>query len=150
MLYLPEGEVKRWPCVVMAHGFSGTMDWIVPEFAERFADGGLAVLIFDYRYLGSSEGVPRQLIVTRRQYGDLRRAVEFVRSHPNIDASRIALWGTSLGGSYVIRLAAEDSNIAAVVANVPGIDMFKGIRGRHVPPRIRLSTRQIEWRRCGC
>ena len=44
----------------MAHGFSGTMDWIVPDFAARFADGGLAALIFDYRYLGDSGGEPRE------------------------------------------------------------------------------------------
>ena len=79
-------------CVVMAHGFSGTMEWIVPDFAERFADGGFAVLIFDYRYLGSSQGEPRQLIDSRRQLDDLRRAVDFAWATHGIDANRIALW----------------------------------------------------------
>jgi alpha/beta superfamily hydrolase len=74
----------------MAHGFSGTMDWIVPDFAAKFADGGLAALTFDYRYLGESEGEPRQLISTRKQCDDLRRAVAFARSRQEIDASRIA------------------------------------------------------------
>lgn len=46
-IYLPEGDDAPVPCVVMANGFSGTMDWILPGFAERFAAAGLAVLIFD-------------------------------------------------------------------------------------------------------
>jgi dienelactone hydrolase len=143
ILYFPEGDGSPRPCVVMAHGFTGTMDWIVPDFADDFAAGGFAVLIFDYRNLGVSDGEPRQLIDTRRQLEDLRQAVRFVRSRPDLDESRIALWGTSLGGSYVVRLAAEDSAIAAVVANVPGLDLFKGIKGRYVPPHMRLSTWKV-------
>lgn len=143
VLYVPDGETGKWPCVVMAHGFSGTMDWIVPDFADRFADGGLAVLIFDYRCLGESEGEPRQWIDAGRQREDLRHAVEFVRSRRDIDANRIALWGTSLGGSHVVQVASEDSGIAAVVANVPGLDLLTGLRGRHRLPGARSSPWQI-------
>lgn len=119
------------------------MDWIFPDFAAGFADGGLAALTFDYRYLGASEGESRQLISSRKQCDDLRRAVAFARSCPEIDASRIALWGTSLGGAHVLTLAREDGEIAAVVANVPAVDLFKGIRGRYVPPRMRLPMRKV-------
>lgn len=125
-LYVPTDADAPLPCVVMANGFSGTMDWILPDFAERFAAGGLAVLIFDYRHLGESEGEPRQIIDVARQRADLRRAVEFARSQPQVDAGRIALWGTSLGGSHVIDLAAADARIAAVVANMPALDAVKG------------------------
>ena len=119
------------------------MDWIVPDFAERFAAGGLAALVFDYRYLGVSGGEPRQLIDTRRQRVDLRHAVEFARSRPDVDATRIALWGNSLGGSHVIHAAAEDTEIAAIVANVPGLDLFRGFKGRYVPSHIRIRKRSI-------
>jgi predicted alpha/beta hydrolase len=127
----------------MAHGFTGTMDWILPDFAEIFAAGGFAVLTFDYRFLGASAGQPRQLIQTRHQYADLRAAVAYARAVPGIDSDRIALWGTSLGGSYVVNLAAEDTSIAAVVANVPGLDLITGVRGRYVPPHLQLSRWKI-------
>jgi uncharacterized protein len=127
----------------MAHGFSGTMDWIVPDFADKFAAGGLAVLIFDYRYLGSSGGEPRQLIDSRTQREDLRRAVQFARTSPGIDASRIAVWGTSLGGSHVVNCAANDSDIAAVVANVPGLDLFRGTRGRFKSASFQPGKAQV-------
>jgi dienelactone hydrolase len=125
-LYVPEGATPPLPCVVMAHGFSGTMDWILPDFAERFAAGGLAVLIFDYRHLGESDGEPRQLIDAKRQRADLRRAIRFARARHGIDPNRIALWGTSLGGSHVVEVAATDQRIAAVVANVPALDVWRG------------------------
>jgi fermentation-respiration switch protein FrsA (DUF1100 family) len=143
VLYLPERNTTPHPCVVMAHGFSGTMEWIVPDFAERFADGGFAALIFDYRYLGSSQGEPRQLIDSRRQLDDLRRAVEFARTMQGIDVNRIALWGTSLGGSHVVNLAADDPGIAAVVANVPGLDLFRGTRGRFKPFGFRPTRTRV-------
>lgn len=140
VLYLPANHREPWPCVVMAHGFSGTMDGIVPDFAAAFARGGLAVLIFDYRYTGSSEGEPRQLVDSRRQQEDLLSAVMFARALRQVDPTRIALWGTSLGGSHLVNLAAEDHAIAAVVANVPGLDLFvRGVKGRYVPPQSQLS-----------
>lgn len=125
-LYLPEGLEPPHPCVVMANGFSGTMDWILPGFAERFAAAGIATLIFDYRHLGRSEGQPRQLVDVKEQRADLRRAVDFARRREDIDPDRIALWGTSLGGSHVVDLAASDPRIGAVVANMPALDAIKG------------------------
>lgn len=132
VLYQPSGQ-RRHPCVVFAHGFSGTMDWILPDFAAVFAASGLAVLIFDYRHFGASEGEPRQLVDTSLQLADIRAALDYVRGRHDIDGARIALWGTSLGGSHVIDIAAADPRIAAVVANVPALDMYRGLRGRFRP-----------------
>jgi dienelactone hydrolase len=115
-----------FPCVILANGFSGTMDWILPDFGERFAAAGLAVLAFDYRHLGESDGDPRQIVDVRKQREDLRNAIRFAISDPAVDPSRVALWGTSLGGSHVIVLAAEDRRVAAVVANMPALDVLKG------------------------
>ena len=41
-----------------------------------------------------------------------------------MDRERIALWGTSTSGGHVVKLAAEDGGIAAVVAQVPLADGF--------------------------
>ena len=141
VFYRPE-SADRCPCVVLAHGFSGTMDWVVPDFAVEFAAAGLAVLIFDYRHFGRSEGEPRQLVDSRRQMADLRQALAYVRSRDDVDTDRIALWGTSLGGSHVIDLAAADPGVAAVVANVPALDMYTGLRGRFRPRDFRPGPAQ--------
>jgi hypothetical protein len=127
-LYLPRSGRANGPLpsVVLANGFSGTMDWVVPDFAARFAAAGLAALVFDYRHLGASPGEPRQLIDIDRQRADLRAAIAFARGHPALDPRCVALWGTSLGGSHVVEVAAADGHIAALVCNMPALDAVKG------------------------
>ena len=51
--------------------------------------------------------------------------------------------GTSLGGGRVVNLAADDPDIAAVVANVPGLDLFWGTRGRFKPVGFRPTSTQV-------
>ncbi|MEU4700013.1 alpha/beta hydrolase [Nonomuraea dietziae] len=98
-LHLPENLAEKVPCVVLCHGFSGTMDRLYPH-AERFAAAGLAALVFDYRNFGESGGQPRQFVDVSGQQDDLRGAIGFARSAQEIDADRILLWGNSLGGGH--------------------------------------------------
>lgn len=60
-LYLPVDVSGSVPCIVMNHGFGGTRDWILENYAMRFQDAGMAILTLDYRHFGESEGEPRQL-----------------------------------------------------------------------------------------
>ena len=64
----------RAPCVVMAHGFTGTRDQLTC-YAETFARAGLAALTFDYRHFGESEGSPRQIVDIGKQMEDWRSAI---------------------------------------------------------------------------
>lgn len=123
--YWPEKPRAPLPCVVLCNGFSGTMDWMLPQFAERFALAEIAAFTFDYRHFGESQGRPRQLISVRRQRQDIMAALRFVRAQANIDTGRIALWGTSLGGGHVIDIASRDPGVAAVIAQVPGLDFVR-------------------------
>ena len=96
------------------------------------------MLLFDYRYLGDSDGDPRQIISTSKQLEDWAAAVAYARSMPGVDPERIALWGTSLSGGLVIALAAQDRRIAAVAAQCPMLDGSASamIALRHTPPHI--------------
>lgn len=122
-LYKPQG-VDRPPAVVMAHGFAAEKVFALPAFAERFASQGLAVLLFDYRCFGDSDGKPRNLVNPFKHVQDWKAAVGHVRSLPGLDHQRVALWGTSLGGGHVIMTAAQDPEIAAIVCQVPYVDPF--------------------------
>ncbi|WP_152042134.1 alpha/beta hydrolase [Salinigranum salinum] len=120
-LYLP-AEVTDPPVVVMAHGFGGERTWRLPAFAEWFAERGLAVFLFDYRTFGASDGVPRNLVDPFRHRTDWLAAVEYVRSLPVVDGTRIALWGTSFSGGHVVEVAARVDAVSAVVAQIPFVD----------------------------
>lgn len=117
-LYLPDGVVKP-SLVVMAHGFGGLRNCGLEPFAELFADNGMAVLLFDYRGFGESEGTPRQLISPRRHVEDYHAAVTWARRRKDINSDKIALWGSSFSGGHAIVAAAQDQNIAAISIQVP-------------------------------
>ena len=110
------------PVVIMAHGFAGQKDFGLQPYAEHFASKGMAVFVFDYRNFGTSEGEPRNLVNPWRHLQDWKAAISYVRSLDNIDAKRIALWGTSFSGGHVMVTAARDHGISAVVVQVPFVD----------------------------
>jgi len=121
-LYLPEHRPAPHPCIVMGNGLGGTMDAGLEPYAARFREAGFAVLTFDYRHFGMSEGTPRQLIWVPHQLEDWSAAVAYARGLPEIDPARIGLWGTSLSGGHVLVIAAHDSEIACISAQCPGMD----------------------------
>jgi fermentation-respiration switch protein FrsA (DUF1100 family) len=110
------------PCVVLAHGFGGTVDSGLVPFAERFAAAGMHALAFDYRHFGASDGEPRQLISIREQLEDYAAAIAHARALPGVDPSRIAVWGSSYSGGHVVAAAVADGRVAAVISQVPAMD----------------------------
>jgi uncharacterized protein len=131
------GAGERLPIVILAHGFSGTMDRLVPH-AERFAAGGIAALVFDYRSFGESGGQPRQVVDLPSQHQDLRAAIAWARARDGLDLDRVALWGNSLGGAHVISVAAHDPRIAVVVAQIPFNGFPRQVEGRSTGAALRL------------
>ncbi len=121
-LYLPENLSGQVPCIIMGHGFGGIKDILLERYAVRYCKAGYAVLAFDYRHFGASEGEPRQLMLISLQLEDFRAAIEFARGLKEIDPAGIALWGSSASGGYGIVIAAKDKKIACVVSQCPGLD----------------------------
>ena len=124
-LYLPEDAAEPVGCVVMAHGFGGTRADAIPAFAERFAGAGLAALAFDYRHFGDSEGEPRQLVDIGLQLEDWTAAIACARTRPEVDETRIALWGSSFSGGHVVPTAVRDGHVQAVISQGPFADGLK-------------------------
>src|SRR4051794_24388313 len=125
-VYRPEGK-GPFPCVVLAHGWSGVREQRLDAYAERFAGAGFAAVVFDYRHFGASEGQPRQLLDIRRQLEDWTCAISFARGLPFVDAERVAIWGSSFSGGHVQELASRDPRIAAVIAQVPFADGLRNL-----------------------
>lgn len=137
-LYRPEGEGPH-PLVILAHGFGGTRRARLPAYAERFRAAGIAAFVFDYRHFGDSTGEPRQLISIRRQLEDWRAAIAFARTLAGIDRDRVALWGTSFAGGHVVRLAAGDPRISAVISQAPFADGIAALRAAGPLNVLRLT-----------
>jgi uncharacterized protein len=127
-LFRPREGISPGPGLVMGNGFANVRGMYLPDYAARFAEAGITVLTIDYRFLGDSGGQPRQQVIPEDQCADLRNALTWLTEHPDVDASRVALWGTSFGGGHVLRVAAMDRRVAAVVAQVPAIGLWRYLR----------------------
>jgi hypothetical protein len=117
--YRPEGRPGPIPVVVMAHGFSATITMTADRYAEAFAAAGMAVLLYDHRNFGSSDGEPRFEINPWLQARGYRDAIGFAVTLPGVDDAGVALWGDSLSGAVGLVVAGVDERVAAVVAQVP-------------------------------
>jgi uncharacterized protein len=123
-------------CVIMAGGFAVTKEPATDLFAKRFNDGGFSVLAFDYRRLGESGGQPRQVLPIRDQLDDWQAAIAFARTMPGVDPTRLAVWGFSVSGGHVFRVAARNPELAAAIAQTPNADGQASARNasRHQKP----------------
>src|ERR1700683_367515 len=129
-LFLPENGTLgvRVPAVAMAHGLGAVKEMYLEPFARRFAKAGIAALVSASRGLGASGGEPRQRISPHDQMEDYRNALTWLSIQPEIDADRLAVWGTSFSGGHVIQVAAHDSRVKAVVSQAGAMDLNQIVR----------------------
>ena len=120
-LYKPEGRAGKLPIVVMAHGYSATINGMVADrYAEQYVKAGFAVLLYDHRNFGISGGEPRQEINVWTQARGYRHAIDYALTRPEVDPEKIAIWGDSMSGGEVIVVGAIDHRVSAIVAQIPG------------------------------
>lgn len=141
-VFRPERVAGSVPAITMAHGFSGLKYRGLQRYAERFVQAGFAVIVHDHRNFGLSGGKIRGDIDPWEQIADWRRVISHLESLPGIDGCRIGLWGTSYAGGHAIVLAATDSRIRAVVAQVPIISGYEQSL-RRVPPDARSKQQEF-------
>jgi cephalosporin-C deacetylase-like acetyl esterase len=119
-LYLQEDKMKKSPVVIMAHGFTTTINGMTADkYAEKFREAGFAVLLYDHRNLGISDGEPRQELnfwVQSRGYID---AIGLISNQPEIDVDKIAVWGASLSSREAFLVGTIDNRVKAVITIIP-------------------------------
>ena len=109
----PEGE--RPPALVLMHGFAGDR-LSMSGFARRIARGGIAVLSVDAAGHGQNRNPYRRSAANGGSFaGEFGAAVDFLRMHPLVDGSRVAVAGYSMGAGAALDYATRDSAVAAAV-----------------------------------
>lgn len=124
-LYTPDKSAGPYPAIVMTHGFSALKEMGLDRYAEIFVAAGLAALVYDNRNLGASDGEPRFEIDPVAQMRDYRHGITYVQSLPEIDDTRIGIWGTSYSGGLALIVAALDKRVKCVVSQVPFVSGYE-------------------------
>lgn len=132
----PKGELQGWsvkdpgtgevPTVLLVGGMEG---WADDHFepAQILADRGLSVVVID----GPGQGITRMV---NHHYLDhsfvdgYRAVIDYIVDSQH-SAQPIGLWGNSMGGNFVMHVAAQDERVAACCNNGGGADL--GYVGRN-------------------
>jgi len=117
-LYRPANGAADAPAIVMTHGFGALAAWLT-DLATDLAQAGFAVLLFDHRNFGESDGEPRFGFDTLLQIRGYRDAITFLEKQPGIDKRKIVAWGESASSLVVQFVGVFDERVQAVIAHTP-------------------------------
>jgi pimeloyl-ACP methyl ester carboxylesterase len=144
-LHLPDddGAGAPYPVVIACSGYQGQKVIHPQRFARALNPLGYAVLAFDYRGFGLSEG-ERGRLVPQEWAEDIRAGIDRLSAVGDVDLARLALAGWGLGGGVVVAEAAEDPRVRAV-ACLNGIgDGTRSTRAMHDEASWSRLLRRIE------
>lgn len=96
--------------VIVFNGNAGDRSHRAP-LGAALADEGFGVLLTDYRGYAGHPGTPSEEGLQK----DARAALAYLRSRSEVDASRIAYFGESLGAAVAVELAVEHPPFALVL-----------------------------------
>lgn len=120
----------RIPAVLHVHGNAGNVS-SHEGFSNFIPNGGIAVLIFDYRSYGRSNLATKRL-ARDQLMADTRAAYACLRSRPEIDPERIGVFGVSLGATFASTLAAETPEIKSLCL-VSAFSTWQSVANDHAP-----------------
>lgn len=139
-LWQPDGLAagEKRPAVLLVHGWGGTKAHLNQAYAPRFADMGYVVLTFDYRGWGESDGKllqsdsadsaaadateVRQIVDPIDQLEDIENAYYYLIGEPVVDAQRLAIWGSSLGGGLALQSAATLPGFKVLISQIGAVN----------------------------
>lgn len=114
--YFAKESKKKNKTILMCHGFAGIQDLFFPKYAERFSEEGFDVVTFDYNGFGESQGDTE--IIPSNQIQDILNVILYLERGEEFQGNKLFLWGTSLGGLYVLKVAGLHRNISGVYAQI--------------------------------
>jgi uncharacterized protein len=130
-LWLPD-DPPPWPAVAIVHG-AGSRKENHADFARLAVASGWAALGFDLPGHGDSEDPMSGAAVE-----DVIEMTTLLKSQYGVDAARVAVRGSSLGGFLGICAAAASDEIAGVIAICPASekDLARGLRRGNLEMRV--------------
>jgi dienelactone hydrolase len=120
------GVEKRYPHVVIVHGFKGFMNWgFFPELGARLAAAGYAAVLFNTSSSGIGEDLESfteveafERCTYTKDLEDIERVRDEIKSGRllGVDPEKGAILGHSKGGGEVLLHAAEAGDYSCVIA----------------------------------
>ncbi|HIG43759.1 MAG: alpha/beta fold hydrolase [bacterium] len=137
------GKTEKRPAILMVHGWGGLKSHLNQAYAPQFEDMGYIVLTFDYRGWGESDGKlirvgkkpedageeytvkvkeVRMIVDPLDQLEDIRAAHAYLVGESQVDAERLAVWGSSLGGGLALQTAATLAGFKVLITQIGSVN----------------------------
>ncbi len=158
----PPGAEERLPVVLLLHGLGEDKRswWLEPSgvrLTRTLLEAGVAVFAIDLRFHGerasANDYEPAMYLTMEGQRFvrsrdmmidsaiDARRALQYLRSRSDVDASRICVAGQSMGGMIAVMLGALEPTLACIGgASVPSHPQLLPTDHYNFASRARLPT----------
>lgn len=123
-LWEPDGDIRG--AVVLVHGL-GEHCMRYQHVAEKFTSAGYALLGFDHRGHGKSEGKRGHIASYNAVMGDIQHQLDVVaKRYPG---KPLFLYGHSMGGSFTLYflLTRKPSTLAGAIVTSPGLAVAKPV-----------------------
>lgn len=134
-LYLPQGR-GPFPGVVVCHPhplYGGDMmNNVVSAICRALPQHSVAAFRFNFRGVGSSGGTFGGGIAEQT---DIKAALDFVLSMPDIDAQKTGLVGYSFGATVALPVALADERVSCLALVSPSLSdaAWEQLKGYHKP-----------------
>jgi len=136
--HLPQGKAP-FPGVVVCHPHpqhgGNMLNNVVVAICQELSRQSVAAFRFNFRGVGDSGGAFGGGIAERE---DVKAALSFILSTPDIDANRIGLAGYSFGAGVALPVALQDErvNLLALVSPALSDSAWKQLKEYHRPRLI--------------
>lgn len=105
-VYLPEGYTSgKLPMVVVTGAWTSVQEQMPANYAREMAERGFAAFTFDFRGWGKSGDLPsnvRFVESPQAKTSDIRAAIKFVSTLPEVNASQINGLGICASAGYMV------------------------------------------------
>ena len=120
-LYIPDSVTskKPGPAVVVTGAWMTVKEQMPARYAREMAQRGFVALAFDFRGWGQSGGERRQFEDPSAKIADIRAAVEYLKTRPEIAADAIGGLGVCASSGYMVTAAASTPLIRSVALVAP-------------------------------
>jgi 2,6-dihydroxypseudooxynicotine hydrolase len=112
-LHIARGDEPA-PCVIMVNGADSVKEEY-HNWARQFVRRGMSVLTLDGP--GQGEMLGRLPMRPEAWEEPMEAAIDALAASGRVDAARIGIWGSSMGGFLVLRAAAFESRIRAAISS---------------------------------
>jgi fermentation-respiration switch protein FrsA (DUF1100 family) len=120
-LFLPQNyqEGTKLPAILITGSWTTVKEQMPNLYAQKLADEGFIAFTFDFRTFGESEGEPRTYESPERKIIDIKHALAFLKTLPEVDTERIYGLGICASAGYMAGAAGEGSPMKKMALVAP-------------------------------